>query len=338
MHKSPKAVIFGFSGTKLTGEEKKFFSAHNPLGFILFARNCGDKKQLRTLTKELREIVNHDNLFLLIDQEGGRVARLKPPHWHKSPPAGLFAGIAEQNIEKAREAVYLNYRIIAEELHDMGINVNCAPMLDIRFPDSHNIIGDRSLGSTSEQVIELGHKACKALIDGGVLPVIKHIPGHGRARVDSHEELPVVDATLQELAKTDFKPFQALSETPLAMTAHIKYTKIDDLEPATLSKKVIKIIRNNIGFRGLLMTDDLSMKALSGSLSELTQKSLDAGCDIILHCNGKMEEMEEIAEKAPIVAPELQKKIKTAFEPISHRNEKYDVVEAEIRLQKMITA
>jgi beta-N-acetylhexosaminidase len=290
------AVIFGLSGKEITAEERVFFSKVNPLGFILFARNIDNPEQVKKLVSDLKAIVGWE-CPILIDQEGGRVARLKPPHWRNSPAMRGFAKIAaEDNIEKAEEGVYLNYRLIGQELYELGINVDCAPVCDILFDGAHDIVGDRSFGGDVDIVSRLARKTAEGLLDSSVLPIIKHIPGHGRAKSDSHKELPVVDSPLDELLESDFKVFKNLKDMPWAMTAHILYTAIDDKKPATLSKKVISIIRENIGFNGVLISDDLSMEALQGSFADRTKGAIAAGCDVVLHCNGKMEEMSEIAE------------------------------------------
>lgn len=300
-----KPVIFGMKGETLSEEEKVLFRAHAPAGFILFKRNCRDKGQLRALTDELRDVAGKNDVPIFIDQEGGRVARLLPPHWRKPPPASIFAALYDEHPEKARELVYLNARLIAAELREAGITGNCAPLADIPAPGSHTIIGDRAFGETPEQVADLAGVQAKGLMEGGVLPVLKHIPGHGRATADSHEELPVVTTPLDTLRKTDFIPFGKLAHLPYGMTAHIRYSAIDGDKPTTLSPKVIDLIRNEIGFEGLLMTDDLSMKALSGALASLAKDSLAAGCDLILHCNGEYTEMKEIAEALSEAKPEL---------------------------------
>lgn len=241
------------------------------------------------------------------------MARLKPPHWRASPAAAAFRMLAEKNIEKAQRAVRLNYQLIGAELYDLGITVDCAPMLDILTPGAHEIVGDRSFGDNPEIISLLGKAACEGLLEEGVLPVIKHIPGHGRARVDSHESLPAVETPLAELQKTDFVPFRKLAGMPLAMTAHITYTDIDPNHPATLSPEVIRIIREDIGFKGLLITDDLSMKALSGDLGKLAQQSLRAGCDLVLHCNGRMEEMKTIAASIPKLSDQSTQRLTLAL-------------------------
>ncbi len=284
-----KPVIFGCAGKTLSKEEREFFTKHQPYGFILFARNIETPEQVKALVNELRSTVKH-HAPILIDQEGGRVCRLKPPHWPHPPACGAF-----ESAEEPEQAAYNSGKDIAMELSALGIDVDCAPMIDVRQKDAHDIVGDRAFSDNPEKVIKLGRAFMKGLQDGGVEPIIKHIPGHGRAKSDSHLELPVVDASLEELRKTDFAPFKALNEAPYAMTAHIIYKAIDPENCATQSKKVIDIIRNEIGFKGQLMTDDLSMKALTGTFKERTKRSLAAGCDLILHCNGEMKEMLEIA-------------------------------------------
>ncbi len=307
-----RAVIFGLAGLSLTLDEKKFFKKTRPVGYILFKRNLENPKQVKSLVKELHKIAGW-KCPILIDQEGGRVARLTPPHWRRPPAAGIFAALAKKNIKNAKRATYLNAQLIAAELSDLSINVDCAPMADILFKDSHNIIGDRAFGSDAKTVsILAGEMAC-GLIDGGVIPVLKHIPGHGRALLDSHESLPVVEASLPTLRKTDFVPFKNLKKLPWGMTAHITYTSIDKKDPATLSKKVIGIIRKEIGFDGLLLTDDLSMKALSGNFTQRCKKSIAAGCDILLHCNGKMEEMTQVASASPLLSKDAKKRLEKSL-------------------------
>lgn len=284
-------VIFGIAGLSLTPTEVEFFFRVKPFGYILFARNCESPEQIKKLVGELKEISGRDNLPILIDQEGGRVARLKPPHFPVFPPAGAFAKLAEKDMAAAKQAVYLNARLIGHELHELGITVNCGPLADIPVEGAHDIIGDRAFGSTPQQVSELADSFAKGLADGGVISVLKHIPGHGRAFADSHLELPVVETPLGTLCKTDFVPFKALSHLPMAMTAHVLYTAIDPQNMATVSPAAIKLIRSELGFDGLLMSDDLSMKAMQGDFTQRAQDVLAAGCDIVLHCNGDMEEM-----------------------------------------------
>ena len=291
--------IFGVSGTELTQEEKQFFSDLNPYGFILFARNCESPAQVAKLVADLKAISGRARVPVLIDQEGGRVARLKPPHWPAFPPAAKLAAIAARDIEQAKKAVYLNARLIARELTALGITVNCAPLADLPVEGAHDVIGDRAFGHEATQVIALARAMAQGLSDGGVVPILKHIPGHGRPRADSHEELPVVHESLEVLRATDFVPFKALRDLPMGMTAHVLFTAIDDKHMATVSTRAIAIIRDEIGFDGLLMSDDLSMKAMQGDFSQRTRDALAAGCDVVLHCNGKMDEMLQVAKALP---------------------------------------
>lgn len=292
----PAACIFGCDGLRLTLAEKTFFKAANPWGFILFARNISDPEQIRALTREIRDTVARD-APILIDQEGGRVQRLRGPHW-----TGWVPPLEQVMHTQNSGAMYLRYRIIAAELYALGIDVNCAPMLDIASHDSHEIIENRCFGRDAATVTEMGRAAANGLLAGGVLPIIKHIPGHGRANMDSHFDLPILTTDHASLASSDFIPFKELSDLPMAMTAHITYTDIDPDNCATQSPKVIEAIRTDIGFDGLIMTDDLSMKALKGSLAERSYASVKAGCDMILHCNGKLDQMHEVAQATPNLA------------------------------------
>lgn len=293
---TPSAVIFGLAGTTLSAAERALFQACDPAGFILFQRNCETPEQVAALTRDLRACIGRENAPILIDQEGGRVQRLKPPHWRQAPPAGVFAKLYETDPEAAMEGAHLNARLIAEELSALGIDVDCAPVLDLLRPETHGIIGDRAYGAGLEAVAALGLAVANGLMAGGVLPVIKHIPGHGRATVDSHLELPVVAASRAELEQSDFGAFAALSEAPFGMTAHVVYSAIDPDRPATISKIMIEdVIRKTIGFGGCLMSDDIGMKALGGDYASRTRDCLDAGCDLVLHCSGDFAEMEQVA-------------------------------------------
>jgi beta-N-acetylhexosaminidase len=287
------AAIFGCAGTTLSDDERRFFSEVRPVGLILFSRNCDTPDQVRDLVRSWRDCGPGNDGLVLIDQEGGRVARLAPPHWRRPPAAAALAVLVD-----AERAVRLNARIIANDLRELGIDVDCVPVLDVPVPGSDAIIGDRAFGTDPELVSRLGRVMAEALIEGGVLPVIKHVPGHGRATVDSHQALPVVDTSADVLAGSDFVPFVALRDMPLAMTAHVVYAAIDPSTPATMSTRVIETIRSGIGFDGILMTDDLSMKALSGDMRSRSERSRAAGCDIVLHCNGMLEEMSEVAAGA----------------------------------------
>jgi beta-N-acetylhexosaminidase len=298
------AVIFGCAGPQLEASEAAFFQETQPLGFILFGRNIVDPAQLRRLTADLRASIDRPDAPILIDQEGGRVQRLRPPHWRAIPAPATFGVLAQRDPAAAECAVYLNHRLMAAELIDLGITVDCAPMLDIRFPGAHDVVGDRSFGGESDLVASLGRIAAEALMAGGVMPVIKHIPGHGRALVDSHLDLPRVTVGRATLAETDFQPFVALKDLPWGMTAHLVYEAIDPDHPATLSPRLIgDVIRRQIGFDGLLLTDDLSMKALRGSCTDLAAQSLAAGCDVVLHCNGDMSEMRQVVAGLSPLSP-----------------------------------
>lgn len=292
----PQALILGCSGPELTAEERAFFTAADPLGFILFTRNCADPDQVRRLVDDLRGAVGRTDAPVMIDQEGGRVARLKPPHWRAPPPPIRFSGIALDEPQNAEAAARLNARLIADDLTALGIDVNCAPVLDVPQHDADPIIGDRAYGDTPVMVTQLAGAACEGFLDGGVLPVIKHLPGHGRALVDSHRALPVIDAEAEWLDRIDLPPFRALSHMPWGFTAHAIYTAYDADRPATVSPTVIAdVIRGAIGFEGLLMSDDIAMEALSGSIGERVTAALAAGCDLAVHCNGNLAEMQAAA-------------------------------------------
>jgi beta-N-acetylhexosaminidase len=308
------AVLFGLAGPVLSDAERRFFRDCNPAGFILFQRNCESPEQLKRLTGDLRDCLGRGDIPILIDQEGGRIQRLKPPHWRQAPPAGAFADLYQRDQEAAMEGAYLNARLIAAELAEHGINVDCAPVLDILRPETHGIIGDRAYGETLEAVAALGLMVANGLLAGGVRPVIKHVPGHGRATVDSHLELPVVSSSVGELEQSDFGAFAALVDAPFAMTAHVVYTAIDGERPATISPVVIdRIIRETIGYQGCLMSDDIGMKALGGSYAERTTACLDAGCDLVLHCSGDMAEMAEVAAAIRPLTPAAARRLGRAM-------------------------
>jgi beta-N-acetylhexosaminidase len=281
------AAILGCSGPRLTAGEAAFFREAEPWGFILFARNVETPDQVRRLVDDLRDTVGRADAPVLIDQEGGRVQRLGPPHWRRYPPGAAYAAAGDPEA-----TTRLGARLMAHDLRDLGITVDCLPVLDVPAPDGHEVIGDRAYGRTPEAVARLGRAAAEGLLAGGVLPVVKHMPGHGRAKADSHKALPVVTAGWDELEGRDFAPFKALADLPMAMSAHVVYTAIDPDRPATTSRAVLdRVIRGAIGFDGLVMTDDLSMQALSGGFDARAAAALDAGCDVVLHCNGDMDEM-----------------------------------------------
>ena len=298
---APRAFICGLQGTVLSEDERAFLRDAQPWGVILFGRNVGEPDEVRRLCSEIRQILGREAAPLLIDQEGGRVQRVGPPHVRRYPPGAAYGQLYEMNPMLGVEAARLGARLIAFDLAALGINVDCIPVLDVPAEGNTPAIGDRTLGRTVDSVSTLGAAQMDGLLSGGVLPVIKHMPGHGRAVVDSHKELPRVDAPLAELLVQDFAPFRLLAgKAPLAMTAHIVFRDLDDSAPATLSGPVIgKIIRERIGFDGALMTDDISMGALSGGFRDRSEAAIRAGCDLVLHCNGDMGEMTEVAAGVP---------------------------------------
>ncbi|WP_371346547.1 beta-N-acetylhexosaminidase [Ancylobacter sp. IITR112] len=312
---APRAFITGCAGTRLTPDETAFFAQAAPWGLILFRRNVEDPTQVAALVAAFRAAVGRPDAPVLIDQEGGRVQRLAPPHWPAYPPAEVFARRAEAGDSAgAAEAARLGARLMAADLAALGITVDCVPCADLRLPEGHGIIGDRAYGTTPEQVAHLARAAAEGLMSGGVLPVLKHIPGHGRARADSHESLPIVETSRAELEATDFAPFRALADLPLGMTAHVVYAAIDPDRPATTSPTVIAdVIRGHIGFDGALMSDDLSMGALAGSLASRAEASFAAGCDLALHCNGRLDEMMEVASRSPVLAGEAARRCAAAL-------------------------
>ncbi|OJW47774.1 MAG: hypothetical protein BGO67_09000 [Alphaproteobacteria bacterium 41-28] len=303
---SSSPVIFGCSGHTLSSTERSFFEENQPLGFILFKRNIQDRLQLKALIADLKSTLQQDNPPILIDQEGGRVARLTSPHWFH-PPAS--AQLVTNNIIESKKRVYETYARIAEDLRDVGITVNCAPVLDLNVASADPIMGDRTFSANPEVVAELGSVAIKALEEGGIIPVMKHIPGHGAATCDSHEFLPVVPLSYNELLP-HFLPFKENTNCLWAMTAHILYSSIDPHYTATQSSLVIhEVIRRNIGFQGFLISDDLGMKALRGSFANRASASLKAGCDAVLHCSGIMEEMIEVMEGVAPFSVFLQRQV-----------------------------
>jgi beta-N-acetylhexosaminidase len=295
-----KAFISGCAGPRLTAEEKVFFASEQPFGLILFKRNCREPAEIRDLTAEFRDATGRPDAPVFIDQEGGRVQRLQPPHWPAYPAARSLGELAEMDIKAGQRAAWLHGRLIAADLVNLGIDVDCIPVLDVIVPSVTEAIGNRSFGPDPQLVATLGRSMADGTVAGGVLPVVKHMPGHGRALSDSHKSLPVIDADLATLAASDFVPFAALSDLPIAMTAHVVLNAVDRDHPATASATVIRdIIRKRIGFDGLLVSDDVSMNALSGDYSARAASIYAAGCDLVLHCNGRTEEMREIGGAAP---------------------------------------
>ena len=296
-------AIFGLSGLTLTDDERAFFRDSNPAGYILFGRNIENREQLRRLTDELRSLAGRANLPILIDQEGGRVQRLGPPHWPVYPPGAVFGSLYDSDRELGLRAARLSNRLIAADLAELGITVDCLPLADVPVPGADNVIGNRAYGTEPGKVADIARAVTEGLEQGGILPVLKHIPGHGRATADSHFRLPTVDTPRSELERTDFAAFAPLADLPMAMTAHVVFSALDPAQPATTSATIIEqVIRGCIGFQGLLMSDDVSMNALAGSVAERTRAIVAAGCDMVLHCNGKLEEMREVASQTPELA------------------------------------
>ncbi len=291
-----KPVIFGIKGLKLSQDEAEFFGKAKPVGFILFSRNIESPKQVKALVKSLRKVLDNPHAPILIDQEGGRVARLKEPWWYHPLPAAVFGEIADKNIEDAKKACWLNALLIAHDLNQLGINVDCAPVADVPVQGAHDVIGNRAFSYDKHTVTILAQTMADALTSRGIAPIIKHIPGHGRAGEDSHHNLPKVDDDYKTLLENDFYPFMNMNKISWAMTAHVIYSAIDSINSATQSVKVINVIRNTIGFKGLIITDCITMKALSGSMMERAHRSLEAGCDIVLCSMSEIEVMQQIVE------------------------------------------
>lgn len=314
---SPRAAIVGIAGDALEARERRLIGRANPFGFILFARNCQAPDQVRALVSELRVAVGRDDAPVLIDQEGGRVARLGPPHWPRRVAARAIGALAEADPAAGREAARLQARLIADDLRALGITVDCAPVLDLRIEGQSEVVGDRAFSTDPEVVAELGQAMIEGFRAGGVLPVIKHLPGHGRARIDSHRALPVVEADVDALEAWDWRPFRACREAPLGMTAHILYPALDPEQPATHSARIIReVIRGRIGFQGALLSDDLGMGALGGAPGERAARALAAGCDLALHCSGDLDELGEVLEVAGLLEGAAAERVRRALAAI----------------------
>jgi beta-N-acetylhexosaminidase len=308
-----RAFITGLSGPTLTADERAFLRESRPWGLILFKRNVQDQEQVSALVSEFLHEVG-PQAPVLVDQEGGRVQRLGPPHWPAYPPGAVYGRLYDRDRETGLAAARLGARLIAADLLPLGINVDCLPLADVPVGGADAVIGDRAYGETPDKVAAIAAAVAEGLADGGVLPVLKHIPGHGRATADSHEKLPTVNADRATLDATDFAAFRPLKKLPLGMTAHVVFTAIDPVLPATTSATMIReVIRGFIGFDGLLMSDDVSMGALSGSIAERTRASIAAGCDVVLHCNGKLDEMQAVAAEAPELAGEAARRAAAAL-------------------------
>jgi beta-N-acetylhexosaminidase len=304
-HHETKAMILGCSGTVLTEDEIALYRTERPWGFILFARNLVDPQQIRDLVAAMRDCVGRPDAPVLIDQEGGRVQRIRPPMIEKYPPAAALGALYEADREKGLRAAWLMSRLHAFDLMRLGINVNCLPVLDVPVEGASNVIGDRAYGFHPDIVTAMGQAAADGLKAGGMLPVMKHMPGHGRGMADSHHALPVVTTPIADLDLHDFAPFRAMKDEAMAMSAHVVFTAVDADRPATTSPKVIEeVIRGRIGFKGLLISDDSSMNALKGTLAERAADIVAGGCDIVLHCNGVMDEMKAVVQQVPVLSGE----------------------------------
>ena len=311
---STRAFITGVSGTVLTAAEREFIRAERPWGFILFKSNIEAPDQVSTLVGELRKCLSEADAPVLIDQEGGRVARLAPPHWPAYPPGATFGALYDLDPVLGLNAARLSSRLIAADLIDLGISVDCLPLADVPVAGADAVIGNRAYGTEPAKVAAIARAVTEGLEQGGVLPVLKHIPGHGRAAADSHFRLPTVDTSKEELERTDFAAFQPLADLPMAMTAHVVFSALDPAHPATTSATIIRqVIRGVIGFQGLLMSDDVSMNALAGSIAERTRAIVNAGCDMVLHCNGKLDEMRDVARETPELAGEALDRARRAL-------------------------
>ena len=295
-----RAFITGVAGTKLSAVEREFIAAERPWGFILFKRNVESPVQVSSLIEELRAAVDREDAPVLIDQEGGRVQRLGPPFWPLYPAGAVFGRLYDLEPGFGLSAARLSARLIADDLFKLGVTVDCLPLADVPVAGADAVIGDRAYGADPAKVAAIARAVTKGLEDGGILPVLKHIPGHGRATADTHLKLPEVDTAQVELERTDFAAFRPLADLPMAMTAHVVFSAFDPAQPATTSATMIeRVIRGSIGFQGLLMSDDVSMNALAGSIAERTRAVFAAGCDLVLHCNGKLDEMREVAGETP---------------------------------------
>ncbi len=300
---STRAFITGVSGLELTAEERAFLRAERPWGFILFKRNIDNPVQVARLVEEMRGATGDMDAPVLIDQEGGRVQRLGPPHWPVYPPGAVFGALYDADPEAGLRAAWLSSRLIASDLVDLGITVDCLPLADVPVAGADAVIGNRAYGTEPGKVAIIARAVTEGLSQGGILPVLKHIPGHGRATADTHFKLPIVDNSKSELEASDFEAFRPLSDLPMAMTAHVVFSALDATQPATTSATIIEqVIRGSIGFQGLLMSDDVSMNALAGSIAERTRAIVSAGCDVVLHCNGKLDEMRDVVSETPVLA------------------------------------
>ncbi|PPQ45440.1 beta-N-acetylhexosaminidase [Rhodopseudomonas palustris] len=333
---APRAFITGIAGLSLSDDERGFLRESRPWGFILFKRNIDNPVQVKALVDDLRGTVGSPDAPVLIDQEGGRVQRLGPPHWPVYPPGAVFSTLYDIDPEAGLTAARLSARLIADDLAALGITVDCLPLADVPITGADAVIGDRAYGTSPDKVAAIARAVTEGLAQGGVLPVLKHIPGHGRATADSHHLLPTVETSREELDRTDFAAFRPLADLPMAMTAHVVFSALDAAQPATTSATIIdQVIRDSIGFQGLLMSDDVSMNALAGSITERTRAIVAAGCDVVLHCNGKLDEMRQVVAETP----ELQGRALTRAEAAlaaRHAPQPFDRAAARAELDALI--
>jgi beta-N-acetylhexosaminidase len=309
-----KAFITGLSGPELTAVERDFIRAERPWGFILFRRNIETPAQVASLTAEARKVLGDPDAPILVDQEGGRVQRFRPPNWQLYPSGASFGKLYAIERKLGLSAARLSARLIADDLAKVGVNVDCLPLADVPIPGANDVIGDRAYGNEPKSVAAIARAVTEGLEQGGILPILKHIPGHGRAMADSHLSLPVVDTSKEELERIDFAAFKPLADLPMAMTAHVVFSAYDDAQPATTSAKMIEwVIRGVIGFQGLLMSDDVGMNALAGSIAERTRALIAAGCDMVLHCSGELDEMRQVAREAPELAGKAAERARAAL-------------------------
>ena len=334
---APRAFITGIAGFSLTSDEQSFLREADPWGLILFKRNINSPQQIIDLTAMFRQIMGRD-APIFVDQEGGRVQRLGPPHWPAYPPGAIFGELYDRDRPAGIALARLGARLIASDLRPLGIDVDCLPLADVPAPEGDPIIGDRAYGTEPAKVAALAGAVAEGLLEGGVLPVLKHIPGHGRATADSHKSLPVVEADRKTLDVTDFAAFRPLKDLPLGMTAHVVFSAIDPAQPATTSATIVhEVIRNSIGFQGLLMSDDVSMGALTGTLAERSRAALAAGCDVVLHCNGDLNEMREVASASPALTGQAAARAETALKR-RRAPQPFDIAAAREEFREMMAA
>ena len=332
-----KAFITGLAGTELSATERDFIRAERPWGFILFRRNIDNPAQVAALSAEVRSVVGEGDAPILVDQEGGRVQRFRPPHWPLYPAGASFGQLYQIDPALGLRAARLSARLIADDLTKVGVTVDCLPLADVPIPAADDVIGDRAYGNDPKTVAAIARAVTQGLQEGGILPILKHIPGHGRAMADSHLSLPIVDTAKNELESIDFAAFKPLADLPMAMTAHVVFSAYDPAQPATTSARMIEqVIRGLIGFQGLLMSDDVGMHALAGSIAERTKALIAAGCDMVLHCSGELEEMHQVARETPELSGKALQRAKRALSSRKTPTTPFDRAAAQAELDGLI--